>query len=193
MTDRPAVLFRAEITKSRKKRVVPLKPELAELLRAKFAEAKATSGTKGFIFSPFPSDDALFSDLEKAGIERKDAAGHIVHFHAMRKTFQTWGAASGMGMRSAQEFLGHSDPKLTANVYTDVAGLDLHGEVSKLPWVHDTQIDTQKRVCEGSFGRFRSVLTELVALAQKAVSEVETEQNIPPSLGCPTWIRTMTR
>src|SRR5690606_15670301 len=102
-----------------------------------------------------------------------DSAGRRVYFHAFRKTFQTWGVAYGVGQRFAQELLGHSDPALTANVYTGVAALDLHGEVDKLPWIHDTHIDTQKFVCAGVYERFRGMLAELVTLAQEAVSEAE--------------------
>jgi hypothetical protein len=38
--------------------------------------------------------------------------------------------------------LGHSDPSLTANVYTDVAGLALHDEVAKLPWLTSGEVET---------------------------------------------------
>lgn len=179
---RPFVLIRAENTKDRDKRAVPLKPQLADILSAELDELKAMSSERGHVFTPFPSDDALHADLKRAGIERKDAAGRVVHFHAFRKTFQTWGAASGVGQRAAQELLGHSDPSLTANVYTDVAGLALHDEVAKLPWVDDTQPDTHERVCPGVYGRFRGMLSDLVALAQKAASEAEAGISAPPSL-----------
>ena len=73
--------------------------------------------------------------------------------------------------------MGHSDPTLSANVYTDVAALELHDEVAKLPWLgspvvldgvaDDAQIppkDAQKR-------DFRVVLNELIQLAQNLVSD----------------------
>ncbi|MGC4071873.1 MAG: tyrosine-type recombinase/integrase [Nibricoccus sp.] len=63
----------------------------------------------------------MHADLRKAGIDRKDSSGRVVHFHAFRKTFQTWCVVAGVSQRAAQELLGHSDPALTANVYTDVA------------------------------------------------------------------------
>ena len=40
-----------------------------------------------------------------------------------------------MNQRSAQEILGHSDANLTAEAYTDVASLQLHDEIAKLPWI----------------------------------------------------------
>ena len=35
--------------------------------------------------------------------------------------------------------LGHSDPSLTANVYTDVPALSLHSEMAELPWITEEQ------------------------------------------------------
>ncbi len=97
-------------------------------------------------------------------------------FHAFRKTFQTWGAQAGVGQRAAQELLGHSDPSLTANVYTDVSALGLHAEVAKLPEVMGGEVRTKgqtksERSCEKT--PFRAVLTQLIELAQKAISEMD--------------------
>jgi hypothetical protein len=62
---------------------------------------------------------------------------------------------------------------LTANVYTDVAALDQHKELVKLPWWEDALPDAQKPVRPVVRRGYREVLSELIALAQKAVSEVE--------------------
>lgn len=167
--DAPFVLFRAENTKDHDKRTVPLKPELAALLRAQ----RGADQSDALAFEPFPSDDALHADLARAGIARKDTTGRVVHFHAFRKTFQTWGAVSGVGQRAAQELLGHSDPALTANVYTDVAALGLHAEVAKLPWFDNAQPNAHERVRSSVRSGFREVLSDLITLAQKAVAEVE--------------------
>ncbi|MFT3869856.1 MAG: site-specific integrase [Nibricoccus sp.] len=170
--DAPCVVFRASTTKDKDKRTVPLHPELAKLL---CCEAEVTRWRRDLgVFARFPSDDALQADMARAGIERRDASGRVLHFHAFRKTFQTWGAQSGVGQRAAQEMLGHSDPSLTANVYTDVAALGLHAEVAKLPWVLAPEVHTAARTdCVSSCaqGPFRAVLTQLVELAQKAISE----------------------
>lgn len=198
-TGKPSVLLRAENTKSKEKRPVPLKVELAGLLRSIWegllaAELRDGGDVAGyFVFSPFPSDDALHADLRRAGIERVDSSGRVLHFHAFRKTFQTWGAVAGIGQRSAQEMLGHSDPSLTAGVYTDVAALQLHAEVAKLPWVGGlqvAQIDTQKSASPATHSRFRGLLAELVELAKGVVSEGENTSSGPDLIGCPTWIRT---
>ena len=40
-----------------------------------------------------------------------------------------------INQRAAQEFLGHSDVNLTASAYPEVASLQLHDEIAKLPWI----------------------------------------------------------
>ena len=176
LTGRGSVLFRAENTKGKQGRPVPLRPELVGLLESHCLALEVDGGMlHELVFSPFPSDDALHSDLKSAGIPRQDASGRIVHFHAFRKTFQTWGAVAGVGQRSAQEMLGHSDPSLTSGVYTDVAALQLHDEVSKLPWV-GVAGDAHKPVKIATASRFRGLLAELVELAKGVVSEGEASE-----------------
>jgi len=186
--EKPCVRFVDENTKSSVKRAVPLHPDLAEVLKTEFirdaSEDGKASATGMLVFYPFPSSDALHADLKHAGIDRKDAGGRVVHFHAFRKTFQTWGAVAGVGQRSAQEMLGHSDPSLTAGVYTDVAALQLHHEVAKLPWVNGKKpaavaknegaACAQKPAEIATASRFRGLLAELVELAKCVVPEGET-------------------
>lgn len=166
---KPSVLFRAENTKDHDNRAVPLRLELAVLFREQLKKAEAKDA---LVFPVFPSDDALHADLARAGIERKNASAHVVHFHAFRKTFQTWGAVAGVGQRSAQELLGHSDPSLTANVYTDVAALALHDEVAKLPWIDDAPPNAHESVRPDVRAELRDLLTKVVTLAQTIGSEV---------------------
>ena len=197
LTGKPSVLLCAENTKSKEKRSVPLKPELAEMLSA--LRPLTWSGPSGvhspadrLVFAPFPSDDALHADMKRAGIERVDSSGRVLHFHAFRKTFQTWGAVAGVGQRSAQEMLGHSDPSLTSGVYTDVAALQLHDEVAKLPWMGEKKFtavekiecvdDAQKPAKIATSSRFRGLLAELVELAKDVVSEEDSETYALPSL-----------
>jgi integrase len=186
LTARPCVRFREENTKSDAKRVVPLKAELAEALERWCVELEVDGGMLHEpVFPRFPSDDALHADLAKAGIERRDASGRVVHFHAFRKTFQTWGAVAGVGQRSAQEMLGHSDPSLTADAYTDTAALQLHTEVAKLPWLGESSAvagDAQTAVKTATPSRFRALLGELISLAQVVVTEGDAADKPAPAL-----------
>ena len=53
--------------------------------------------------------------------------------HALRTTFGTLLSRGGVPLRTAQAAMRHSDPKLTANVYTDPKLLDVHGALDALP------------------------------------------------------------
>lgn len=132
-TPQPYVLIRESTTKDKDKRAIPLHSKLASLLR-EMRPASASDATSVF-YGRFPTYDSLMRDLERAGIQRKDELGRVVHFHAFRKTWQTMGVRYGINQRAAQEVLGHSDPALTAKAYTDVAALGLHAEIAKLPWI----------------------------------------------------------
>ena len=177
--ERPFVLAREGTTKSREKRAVPLHPVLAAALREEMEAYGAECASKGIpsradapIFEGvFPKRETLHRDFDRAGIAKRDGLGRVVHFHAFRRTFQTLGVRAGINQRAAQELLGHSDPRLTANVYTDVPSLALHDEIAKLPRFGGVAEDAQK-VSETAQKRgFRAVLAELIQLAQVAIDQ----------------------
>ncbi len=66
-------------------------------------------------------------------IDTRDDRGRTLDIHALRTTFGTLLAAAGVPLRTAQEALRHSDPRLTANIYTDPRLLDVEGAVAALP------------------------------------------------------------
>jgi len=130
-------------------------------------------------------------DLDWAGIERKDSLGRAVHFHSFRKTWQTMGVRAGVSQRIAQEVLGHSDPALTANVYTDLAAVGMHAEIEKLPWVEDSaQRRAQKPSKTALFGRFHEIVGELVTLAKAVGAEGLGTLGVWGQNGCPSRGRT---
>lgn len=71
-------------------------------------------------------------DLERVGIARVDENGRIVDRHSLRACFATRLAQAGMELQHAQKLLRHSDPRLTASLYTKVEISDLDGAVEKL-------------------------------------------------------------
>jgi len=84
--------------------------------------------------------DLLFAGL--ARVERRDgrdviakvdARGMTLDVHALRVTFCTHLSKAGVPLRTAQAAMRHSDPSLTARVYTDPKLLDVAGAIEALP------------------------------------------------------------
>jgi integrase len=100
------MVFRDKTAKNKKQRSVPVHERLAQLVVESRPENAQPADR---IFPSVPSYERMRADLVLAGIEHRDALGRVVHFHAIRKTFQTLGANNGINQRAAQELLGHSD------------------------------------------------------------------------------------
>lgn len=152
--ERVVLHVRASTTKNRKDALLPLVPKLqAELEKARAGHEKPT----GLVFRIPAHPHRIFRrDLETAGIRRFDDLGRKVDFHALRHTFATNLARAGVSQRLAQELMRHSEPQLTARIYTDASRLPTAEAVDKLPWLdsgeealRDPQIDPQKLVSEG--------------------------------------------
>lgn len=132
----PFIYLRPEITKNRKAGQIPLHPDLLA-----WVKEQPDSTGDGFIFASVPDVATLKKDLASAGIPFVDASGRRVDIHALRHTFCTLLALSGATMKAAQTLMRHSDPKLTANVYSQVAAdvntaaisrLKLHSEPQQI-------------------------------------------------------------
>lgn len=150
-----AITTSARIQKSGKAHTVPIHPEFAADLAAWLA-SKPASGPlwSGWAnWSDRGADlvkhdlaiarEAWISEAGKDKAERarreasdrmryRDAAGEVADFHSLRGSFITSLAVAGVPLTAAQALADHSDPKLTANVYTKWAN-QLAGEVAKLP------------------------------------------------------------
>lgn len=137
------LLLRAETTKSRRKRVVPVGPGLHQVLLDLLpvqaaARRKAPAPEDSIFLTPEgaiwgrPTSNAMriFNrTLVRAGIERVDVDGRKLDIHALRHTFGSRLARRGVGLVQVQRLLGHSDPKLTAQVYTHLDVEDLRRAV----------------------------------------------------------------
>lgn len=71
-------------------------------------------------------------DLKAAKIPKRDDRGRTLDVHALRHTFGTLLSKGGVSLRAARAAMRHSDPKLTANVYTDPRLLDVAGALHSL-------------------------------------------------------------
>lgn len=97
-------------------------------------EWRKSGDASGRVFpGSVPGHHTFRSDLEAAGIRRVDDRGRKVDFHALRVTFITNLYRAGVPQRQAMALARHTDPRLTANIYTDQDALPLAEAVAKLP------------------------------------------------------------
>ena len=145
----PHVELDAEDEKNREGNGVVIRADLAEDLKHwladKLAALQAEARERGEpIPARLPADAPLFyipsnlikifdRDLKAAKIAKKDDRGRTLDVHALRTTFGTLLSRGGVALRTAQAAMRHSDPSLTANVYTDPKLLDVSGALDALP------------------------------------------------------------
>jgi integrase len=120
---RPRVVLPGSATKNRQEAGIPLRTDLVNDLR-KWIAATGTRGTDRVFRVPKELIKILKRDLELAGIAYRDEHGRTVDVHALRHTTATLLAKAKVSPRIAQQFMRHSDIKLTMQIYTDVRQLD---------------------------------------------------------------------
>ncbi|MFO0493402.1 MAG: tyrosine-type recombinase/integrase, partial [bacterium] len=154
-------MLNARDEKNRRGSEIPLRTDLAADIRSWLADRLAWAQTAARdaeepIPAALPSDEPLFvvpdglirifdRDLVFAGLARvesrdgkevvikTDDRGRTIDIHALRHTFGTHLSKAGVPLRTAQAAMRHSDPSLTANVYTDPKLLDVAEAVASLP------------------------------------------------------------
>jgi integrase len=157
----PYLILEAKDEKNRQGSEIPVRADLAGELRAwldeKLIVLQDDARHRG---DPIPTQlppttkmldvpDGLIRifdrDLVFAGIARvekrngkevvikTDERGRTIDIHALRHTFGTHLCRAGVPLRTAQAAMRHSDPSLTANVYTDPKLLDVAGALEALP------------------------------------------------------------
>ena len=95
----------------------------------------------------------LDRDLTLAGIPKRDDRGRTIDVHALRMTFGTHLSKGGVPLRTAQAAMRHSDPSLTANIYTDPRLLDVRAALDALPSLPlDGQPRTEQQKMTGTDG-----------------------------------------
>lgn len=145
----PHIELKAKDEKGRRGALLPLRTDLAEHLREYLAEnLVAAQGAARAAEKPIPMaldpKAPLFSlpekmtrvfirDLKAAKIEERDSRGRVVDVHSLRHTYATMLAQAGVPLQQVQQLMRHSDPKLTANVYTHLDVLDGAAAIAKLP------------------------------------------------------------
>lgn len=145
-TGKESITLRAKNTKAGRKRSIPLSNAMVAALRELPAFHELLRG------SPPASGDRIFLTpkgvdwcqatnnvrrilnrvLDAAGIPRRNDRGEKVDIHALRHCAITRFARAGVPLAQVQAIAGHSDPKLTARIYTHLELDDLRGAVQFL-------------------------------------------------------------
>jgi len=127
----PLIRARASTTKNGKEALLPLHPNVVQMLQAirPATVAKGDRVFKGLI----PRMPRFHADLKEAGIAPEDEQGRKADFHSLRNTFATVLTLNGKPQREIMELMRHSDMRLTAKVYTDAGQLPLAQTVTSLP------------------------------------------------------------
>ena len=130
----PMIRLRAEATKAKRADVLPI-TLTAQAMLAEWRDSRPGSGR---VFPRgVPNHHTFRADLEAARIPRLDDRGWKVDFHALRVTFITNLQRAGVPQRIAMALARHTDPRLTAHIYTDQDALPLAEAVAKLPTYAD--------------------------------------------------------
>ncbi|MEX0701310.1 MAG: tyrosine-type recombinase/integrase [Planctomycetales bacterium] len=132
-SDSPTVSVAAGYSKRRRLDVLPLRRDLADKLKA-WLDAKPPR--KANVWPGSWKGDAaemLRLDLAAAEIPYEDDAGRVCDFHALRHTFISSLAASGVHPKIAQELARHSTISLTMDRYTHVGRSEAAAALKSLP------------------------------------------------------------
>ncbi|MEO0631025.1 MAG: site-specific integrase, partial [Planctomycetota bacterium] len=151
--------LRAESTKSRRARAIPMTAALAQELQGlrvaqQRRRQRLPTASEPVFLSPRGEPWRRYTTnpmrifvrvLDAAEIPRMDALGEKLDIHALRHSFASRLARNGVALTQAQRLLGHSDPKLTAAVYTHLDAEDLRSAITQIQPAPMPTPDTQER------------------------------------------------
>ncbi len=144
--DRGVLQLRAEYTKTKRSRAIPLLEGLA-------AELRELRDTQALVLRrPVRPDDRIFKTpegcdwpwatngamrvfdrvLEAAGIDRLDGQGRKLDIHALRHTAGSRLLRNGVPLQKVQHVLGHADSRMTSRIYAHLEVEDLREAVRSI-------------------------------------------------------------
>ena len=146
------VRVEAKYTKNRKEAIQPVKPATMELIQqhiilkapnapafrlpnnnlSKFFKKDVEEARIAWILEAKDSSEEYLRRTESDFLKLKTKAGKL-DFHALRHTFGSLLAASGVHPKTAQKLMRHSDINLTMNIYTHVQESETQAAIDSLP------------------------------------------------------------
>jgi len=130
-SDPPSVTVEAAYSKRRRRDAQPLRRDVADALKPLLDATRP--GAPLWPKLPDEMGKVMAEDLKAAGIPVRDDAGRVVDFHALRHTFITRLARSGVTPKVAQALARHSTITLTMDRYAHVALADTSKALAALP------------------------------------------------------------
>jgi len=146
---RATVTIRSAVAKNRKEAILPIKRTTAELIQRYCKDKLPTARAFNVPAKPHLM---IKHDLEAAGIAYKTDEG-TAHFHAQRHNFATALSVSTANVKTAQDLLRHSDPRLTLGVYTHGIAENQRAAIENLPDLTLPSIETQRAIKTGTDGQ----------------------------------------
>jgi len=166
----PTVTVKAAYSKHRREDKLPLRETTAVLLRDYLADKLPLAGAFDMPCGGVGAK-VLRVDLEAAGISYQDADGLLADFHALRHTFITNLADSGVHPSVARRLARHSDVNLTLSRYTHSTLQGLGDAVESLP-----DISPQSEVAKATGTEGAVVLGSCLA-KQERFSQTKDDQS----------------
>ena len=133
VADPPTVTVEAKDSKHRKRDILPLKADFAQLVGDWVRRNQIESDSPLFKIKGAKTGEMIRKDLEAAGIESIDSSGMRIDFHSLRQTFITNLSRSNVAPKLTQMLARHSDISLTMNTYTTLGLSDQQQAVESLP------------------------------------------------------------
>jgi integrase len=148
----PTVTLKAAYSKHRREDTLPLRPDVADMMREYLADKPAG---EAFWRGSWTDKGAIMvrMDLAAAGIPYQDEDGAYFDFHSLRHQFISNLAAAGVHPKVAQTLARHSTITLTMDAYSHMGMVDMTGALEKLP-----SLPPQRPAAEA--GRLRATGTD---------------------------------
>ncbi len=130
---RRELTIRAETSKSKLRRIVPISTELWKLMRDYLLERSRHRLTTQFLFASRARDDGLTTDgLDHLIKSVRKASGVKFHVHQFRHTFAVNLLNNGSDIAKLKQLLGHRDIRMTATYLRCLPSTALRADVEAL-------------------------------------------------------------
>ena len=144
-SDPPTITVEAAYSKHRRRDVLPLRSDMADILRQYFATCGHAGNEPLWPGSWSRKGSAVMirKDLEAAEIPYKDDAKRFFDFHSLRHQFISALARGGAHPKEAQALARHSTITLTMDRYTHLGIVDLTSALDRMPAIPTSAPDNE--------------------------------------------------